>query len=144
MCLIRRAPDMEEEATAAALRLHTVVMEYLRGNPGCSKRQLRDGVPGDNALIETAFAELCRSGQARYEEPTARGRAGHCYAASDRRKRRRSELPCWTVLNCAGSTVGGRCAGCASPRRGEHQRTPPRILDRTVLTTFAQPEHLDR
>src|SRR5690606_32506440 len=56
------------------------VLEFLRANPGVSKRQLREGIEGNNELILAAFDALVREGLARFEEPAGRGRAGRCYA----------------------------------------------------------------
>jgi len=68
------------EREAEAERFKGAVLEYLRAHPGCSKRQLRDGIKGENRLIEAAFDLLVEEGLARFEEPAKRGQAGRCYA----------------------------------------------------------------
>src|SRR5690606_3139399 len=68
------------EREAAAERYKGPVLELLRANPGCSKRQLREGIEGNNELILAAFDALVREGLARFEKPAKRGQAGRCYA----------------------------------------------------------------
>lgn len=67
------------EREAQAERFKGAVLEYLRANPGCSKRQLREGIEGNNELILAAFDALVEEGSARFEEPKKRGQAGRCY-----------------------------------------------------------------
>jgi phage/plasmid primase-like uncharacterized protein len=63
----------------AATRLVPAVEAFLAMHPGCSKRQLRDGVEARNADIEAAFDVLVQEGRARYDAPEKRGQAGRCF-----------------------------------------------------------------
>src|SRR5690625_2457355 len=73
-------PPAVIEREAAAERFREPVLEFLRANPGCSKRQLRDGIQGENPLIEAAFSALIHEGKAWYKQPKKRGQAGQCFA----------------------------------------------------------------
>lgn len=67
------------ELDAQAARLKPAIAEYLAAHPGCSKRSLREGVQGENRLVEAAFRMLVREGAARFDPPAGKGKPGHCW-----------------------------------------------------------------
>jgi hypothetical protein len=72
-------PPALVERSAAAERLAPAVATFLATHPGCSKRQLRDGIGARNPDVEAAFDLLVQTGRARFDEPEKRGQAGRCY-----------------------------------------------------------------
>ncbi len=69
----------EVQRDASAEKFRGPVVEFLGANQGCSKRQLRDGVPGGNEMVDAAFDMLCKEGLARFDPPSKRGQGGHCW-----------------------------------------------------------------
>ena len=67
---------------AAAEKFRAPVVEFLGANQGCSKRQLRDGVPGGNEMVDAAFDVLCNEGLARFDPPPKKGASGRCWLMS--------------------------------------------------------------
>lgn len=109
------------ERRSQAERLIPAVVEFLRENPGCSKRKLRNGIPEtDNRLVEAAFDRLCEMDAARYEPPEKRGQAGRCH------------LEDGTVLDRAGTVLEAREGGGVLHRAG---RAPFRARPRQHTPT---------
>lgn len=104
------------EREAAAERYKGPVLEFLRAHPGCSKRELRKGIQGENRLIEAAFDLLVEEGLARFEEPAKRGQAGRCYATvPDRAVTVPSAHPEVTVPTVPPAPIGGGTAAHFHP-----------------------------
>jgi len=96
---------VEREAKAA--RFKEAVAEFLETNPGCSKRQLREGIEGNNRYILDAFELLVEEGRARYEEPEKRGKAGRCFlTVLDRASTVPGARPEETVLTVSTTPLG--------------------------------------
>lgn len=105
---------VEREAQAA--RFKGAVLEFLRANPGVSKRQLRDGIEGNNELILAAFDALVEEGSARFEKPEKRGQAGRCYATvPDRAQSVPGAHPEVTVPTVPAAPIGGGTAAHFHP-----------------------------
>lgn len=123
------------EREAAWQKLLPAVREFLAAHDGCSKRQLRDGIQGENALIEAAFEWLVATGEACFESPEKKGKAGRCHLLGADRAG-----PCRD--RAAGTPAGDRADRAAPPIGGGHgtPSTPSGEGDRAV----AHPGEPDR
>jgi hypothetical protein len=115
----RTADQLERES--AADRLKPDVLKFLEENPGCSKRKLRE-VPGDNALVDAAFATLCRDGLARFDVPEGRGKSGQCWLTLKSLSRDGADRA-GTVLPA--QSDGGVLSVLKPPVGGQHTAHPP-------------------
>lgn len=97
-----RMPDQVEREAAAA-KVVPFVREFLAENPGCSKREMRDGVGGRAQDVDRAFRLLVDAGEARQDEPEKRG----------------MKSPCWLLSGTASNRVRGasrtHSGGSATP-----------------------------
>jgi len=119
-----------EEAAAAERnstveRLTPAVIEYLTNNPGCTKRQLREGVDGARHIdiIET-FEALVHRGVAKYDAPQKRGQAGSC----------------WIVVPSGSGVVPGTGSGTGS---GDGAQGPIGSLPTGNRSAHGRPEPVD-
>lgn len=76
---VQDGPASTVQRDAAAVRLVPLVHAFLETSPGCSKNQLRAGVPAQATDVDAAFELMKRKGQARFEAPAKRGMPGRCW-----------------------------------------------------------------
>jgi hypothetical protein len=115
LCASDVTPAILEQRSRAA-RFQPDVLQVLRNTPGCSKRQLRGSIKGDDQSIEAAFEILVSAGLARFEAPEKKGQAGKCFL-TDRGG---------TVVDRGDTTVGEWCGDrFMDPHRGSNGNTTP-------------------
>lgn len=112
---------------AAAEQLKPAVAEFVKANPGTSKRKLRDAVKGDNAAIDLALELLVQGADVRVEEPAGKGKPSRIWP---------------TVLDRAETVLpahqGDRADRAAPPVGGRTQHTPPAETDLQSSTVARQ------
>lgn len=70
----------------AGKRLAPTVLDFIRENPGCSKRAVRGGVKGGNSDIDSALAHLKTSGEITVYEPVQKGKGAQYFPAGEEPK----------------------------------------------------------
>lgn len=117
------------KADAAISRFTPAIIDFLRANNGCSKKDLEEKIPGrgDRMSIRAAFNALCASGVARFDPPKKKGQAGQCWLVGP------------TSLDLAGTSLTANpdhLADLAAPLRSREH--PARVIENPVTSANRQ------